>query len=232
LVVFGRDRITVRGDKTLGTGPGTSFNQQYWFRLIDMSSGKGVIWMHQITDNFEYSLDKSFFHIFPGKTRMFGFCFDEDAEADKFHKKIVARLPAAGMSLLLAHSLHFSDPIAHTEPAAKRMKKPLPPLPPRRISPSMISAPAAGTFVHVSHVGYDENGVIEMSDNIEPGWTMMLHELEGHGVPEQVVKNDAQFVDGFWAGVNAVHAGNAQHEEQERVGEKRRRVHRKPVERI
>jgi len=188
---------------------------------------------------------------------MFGFCFDEDAEADKFHKKIVARLPAAGMSLLLAHSLHFSDPIAHTEPAAKRMKKPLPPLPPRRISPSMISAPAAGTFVHVSHVGYDENGVIEMSDNIEPGWTMMLHELEGHGVPEQVVKNDAQFVDGFWAGVNAVHAGNAQHEEQERgtsspsnvarsggwcgltphpfrvaVGEKRRRVHRKPVERI
>lgn len=117
LMVFGRDRIAVRGDRKLGTGPGTSFDQQYWFRLIDMSTGKGVVWMHQITENFEYSLDKPFFHIFPGKvcpaatrmcttapqltrsqTRMFGFCFDEDMEADKFHKKITGRLPTAGMS--------------------------------------------------------------------------------------------------------------------------------------
>ncbi|KAH9936712.1 hypothetical protein B0H21DRAFT_698985 [Amylocystis lapponica] len=254
LMVFGRERITVRGDRKFGTGPGTSFEQKYWFRLIDMSSGKGVVWMHQITENFEYCLDKPFFHIFPGKTRMFGFCFEEDAEAGKFYKKVTGRLPAAG-------TRHRTPPCPRCPPTTRRFKKPLPPLPPKRLSPSMISSPAAGTFVHVSHVGFNDQGHIELSDNVEPGWTMMLTELHGHGVTEKVVKNDIDFVEGFWAGVKAVQAGNAPHEEQEQehgasspspsnlgrregraadsvcsprpsAGEKRRRVHRKPVERV
>lgn len=54
----------------------------------------------------------------------------------------------------------------------------------------MISAPAAGTFVHLGHVGFNYKGEIETSDDIEPGWTMMLAELQGYGVTSAVVGGD------------------------------------------
>lgn len=67
----------------------------------------------------------------------------------------------------------------------------------------MISSPAPGTFVHVAHVGLDEKGRIETTPNVEPGWTMILEELHGLGVPEQMVKKDLNFVEGFLAGAKA-----------------------------
>jgi len=46
----------------------------------------------------------------------------------------------------------------------------------------MVSAPAPGTFVHVAHVGFNAQGDIETSDDVEPGWTMMLRGIQGRGV--------------------------------------------------
>ena len=67
----------------------------------------------------------------------------------------------------------------------------------------MISSPAPGTFVHVSHVGLDAKGQIESTPNIEPGWTMILEELQGYGVTEKMVDEDFDFVEGFLAGAKA-----------------------------
>ncbi len=64
-LVFGRNRIAVHADKKLGSGPGTSFDQSSLFRLVDPI--KGLVWLHQIPEIFDYSLDKPFFHIFSGK---------------------------------------------------------------------------------------------------------------------------------------------------------------------
>jgi neural Wiskott-Aldrich syndrome protein len=64
-LVFGRNRTTVHADRKLGTGPGTSFDQVFWFRLIDPV--KGLVWMHEIPSSFDYALDKPFFHTFSGK---------------------------------------------------------------------------------------------------------------------------------------------------------------------
>lgn len=75
MLVFGRDRVKVYADRKLGTGPGTSFEHNYWFRLID-TTGRGVIWIHQIPDNFQYQLDKPFFHVFPGKVCSFLIVFN------------------------------------------------------------------------------------------------------------------------------------------------------------
>jgi len=92
LLIFGRDRLTLHPDRKIGIGPGTAVQQNFWFRLIDLESGKGLVWMHEISDNLNYHLDKPFFHDFNGKSRMFGFRFDDDVEAIKFHKKVTGHV--------------------------------------------------------------------------------------------------------------------------------------------
>lgn len=67
----------------------------------------------------------------------------------------------------------------------------------------MISAPSPGTFVHVAHVGLDEKGRIDATPNLEPGWTMILEELHGYGVTDNMVEKDFNFVEGFLAGAKA-----------------------------
>ncbi|KAI0080407.1 hypothetical protein K474DRAFT_1589753 [Panus rudis PR-1116 ss-1] len=190
ILIFGRDRIHLRPDRRIGTGPGSSVEQNFWFRLVDLQTGKGLVWMHQISDDIQYRLDKPFFHEFRGKTRMFGFRFDEDVEANKFYKKVTSHLRASRE--------YLSPP----SPVRKRTIPSFNPL--KRFIPSQISSPAPGTFVHLSHVGFNEKGRIEVSDDsIEAGWTMMLEELQGHGVSEDIIEDDHDFVEGFWAGVKA-----------------------------
>jgi len=64
----------------------------------------------------------------------------------------------------------------------------------------MVSPPATGTFVHLGHVGFNSQGRVEASDDIEPGWTMMLEELQGYGVSNPLPDGDRDFVQGFLAG--------------------------------
>ncbi|TCD60370.1 hypothetical protein EIP91_010261 [Steccherinum ochraceum] len=186
VLVFGRDRNQVHPDKQLGVGPGTSIEQNYWFRLLDVDNAKGLVWMHQIPYRLDYRLDKPFFHEFSGKTRQFGFRFDEDAEANKFYRKVISRIP----------NTTASSPKAKTATATPFSAS-------KRLLSSMISRPAHGTFVHVGHVGVDRKGSIEVTEDIEPGWTMMLQELRGCGANDVVVRKDRDFIDGFWAGVKA-----------------------------
>lgn len=64
VLVFGRDRVRVHPDHRIGTGPGTSFEFSYWFRLIELRLSKGLVWMHQIPHHLDYRMDKPFFHVF------------------------------------------------------------------------------------------------------------------------------------------------------------------------
>ena len=62
--------------------------------------------------------------------------------------------------------------------------------------------------MHVAHVGLDGAGRIEASQNVEPGWTMILEELHGFGVPPEEIKmverrDSLDFVEGFLAGAKA-----------------------------
>lgn len=70
MLVFGRNRISVYPDRPLGVGEGTSFEQNYWFRLIDVDSGKGIVWFHPIPSDLDYHADKPFFHTFSGCVRV------------------------------------------------------------------------------------------------------------------------------------------------------------------
>ncbi|CCM05610.1 uncharacterized protein FIBRA_07839 [Fibroporia radiculosa] len=239
MLVFGRNRLVVNTDRGLGVGPAASLEHMYWLRLIDMQPGKGVVWLHQIPDDFQYRLDKPFFHIFPGKTRMFGLRFESDVEADTFYKRVTSQLHTP---VHMPRKIKRSSTQAQAQTQPKNASPPVsPPLPPtvtlasHRVDPSMISSPAPGTFVHLAHVGYNEKGHLEVSESLEPGWSIIMQELQGlgialdklkgHGVSEDLVKKNKDFVEGFVKGAEACAAQNA-----EQGGEKKRRSpHRKPV---
>ncbi|KAI0325733.1 hypothetical protein GY45DRAFT_1374535 [Cubamyces sp. BRFM 1775] len=182
MLVFGRDRTT-----------GISVEHDYWFRLVDVDSGKGIIWFHQIPSDIDYHADKPFFHVFSGCSRMFGFRFDEDSDAEEFMKRVTSRIQITAPR---------SPKPRTTKPTASAAQQ-TPTGSPRRVSPSMISAPAPGTFMHVAHIGVGDNGRIEATQNVEPGWTMILEELQGYGVNEKTVAQDMDFVEGFLAGAKA-----------------------------
>ena len=63
MLVFGRDRTTEEQLETAG------FEPNYWFRLVDIDSGKGIVWFQQIPPNFDYRSEKPFFHTFSGCVR-------------------------------------------------------------------------------------------------------------------------------------------------------------------
>ncbi|KAI6038649.1 hypothetical protein EDC04DRAFT_2693399 [Pisolithus marmoratus] len=103
ILVFGRDReglgspagvpsqlLSPPPDRGGTQGHGLRLKEKYWFKLIDVKTDR-VVWIFSVPEVFEYCKDKPFFHYFTGTTRMFGFCFDEDEEADVFFKKVTDR---------------------------------------------------------------------------------------------------------------------------------------------
>ncbi|TBU63385.1 hypothetical protein BD310DRAFT_973511 [Dichomitus squalens] len=243
MLVFGRNRITAYPDRPIGSGEGTSFEQNYWFRLIDLNTGKGIVWFHPLPQELDYHADKPFFHTFSGASRMFGLRFDEDEDAEKFRKRITSRIQIIGTHpshhvralrsspnpsslptrapaptarrgpakprAQAPKSVSFATPPASgSPPPAYSVALPQPeveraPRTPRKLSPAMISGPNPGSFVHVAHVGLDAQGRVESTPNVEPGWTMILEELQGYGVTEKMVEKDFNFVEGFLAGAKA-----------------------------
>ncbi|KAI0672425.1 hypothetical protein C8Q78DRAFT_1077950 [Trametes maxima] len=204
ILVFGRTRMASMAshDRILGPGKETSAGHDYWFRLVDVDSGKGIVWFHQIPSSFDYRADKPFFHVFSGCSRMFGLRFDEDADAGKFIKRVTSRVQI----MATRPSTKPRTPKLYSPPASVLTSPSRSPSSaPRRISPSMISGPSPGTFAHVAHVGIDDDGRIAASPNVEPGWMFLLEELHGFGVGvnEKMGPHELDFVEGFLAGAKA-----------------------------
>jgi len=165
---------------------GTSEAEKHWFRLADVESGR-TVWIFKFPENFEYELDRPFFHVFQGRTRRYGFLFNDDDEAALFGKKVM-------------NQLHGSEFPKKTHRQKNRSSKGSI----HAVSRSMISSPAPDSFRHVAHVGVNQKGVFEASKNLGATWKEMLTQLQGHGVSEAVVVRHHDFVDGFWKGVEAI----------------------------
>ncbi|KAI0643845.1 hypothetical protein C8Q79DRAFT_914436 [Trametes meyenii] len=205
-LVFGRTRSASMAtrDRAIGSGEGTNAEHDYWFRLVDADPGKGIVWFHQIPSSFDYRADKPFFHVFSGCSRMFGLRFDEDADAEKFMKRVMSRIQITATR----PSTKPRTPKSHSfPPSVLTTASRSPASAPRRVSPSMIAGPSPGTFMHIAHVGVDDDGRIAASPNVEPGWTFLLEELQGFGVSvgadEKMGPHELDFVEGFLAGAKA-----------------------------
>ncbi|KAI5998899.1 hypothetical protein F5J12DRAFT_784753 [Pisolithus orientalis] len=238
ILVFGRDReglgslagvpsqlLSPPPDRGGAQGHGLRLKEKYWFRLIDVKTDR-VVWMFSVPEVFEYCKDKPFFHYFTGTTRMFGFCFDEDEEADVFFKKVADRTrrhffgafrqrvnstkkqaKATNLNPLKSKNKSKSLPASANQP-------PIRPSTTTPLKPCMISGPSPHSFVHVSHVGISANGGIESSKNVEPAWSALIADLQGYGFESEgeLVSEaghggngaNADFMEGFLAGAKAV----------------------------
>ncbi|KAF9788439.1 actin regulatory protein [Thelephora terrestris] len=147
------------------------------FKLVDLDGTRGVIWEHELYQNFDYFQDRPYFHSFPGDECMIGFVFADEGEAKVFYKRVQAHKPS------------------NDKPRSSEIKKNKPGKG-GKIDKSMISAPTAGSFKHVAHMGYDsEKGFT--STNVDPSWTAFLSGLESSGVAKEVIEQNMDFIKDF-----------------------------------
>lgn len=89
VLAFGRERSNLGGaNPSTSIGHGAAESENYWFRLT--SEGR-LVWTFKLPAPFEYRVDKPFFHVFSGNSRLLAFRFDEDHEAAIFCKKVQDR---------------------------------------------------------------------------------------------------------------------------------------------
>jgi hypothetical protein len=125
---------------------------------------------------------------------MFGLLFDDDDEAETLAKKVIDRTCPNCMSPMMFPICQFPDDSSFPVLVVKsRTREKTLSTRPGRLSPSMISSPNPNSFVHVAHVAVNKNGVIETSKGIDPSWSTILADLQGHGVSQNVVLEDLDF---------------------------------------
>lgn len=169
------------GSAAAATGKG-----MYWFTLADDMTGK-TIWMFQVpVEGFMYEVDRPFFHVFNGRTRKYGFLFDDDDEASLFSRKVinetckdayakhnrrnrVSRNTSQRRSKSLTSRLSHSQFRGLTSSTSKVTTSYL----------KSISAPAPNSFRHISHVGVNAFGVFEISKDLDGAFKDSLIKLSG-----------------------------------------------------
>lgn len=146
------------------------------------------------------------------QTRTFGFCFDDDAEAAVFFKKVVDRTRRHCSCFLPPRQRVSNDVPRYPSPilavfrpfrsnSMNKEKTKTPSSPSKPVKTNIISSPAPHSFVHVSHVGVNTRGIIESSKNIEPAWGALIADLQGYGISPEVMGNNMGFIKELVTGV-------------------------------
>ncbi|GMK58427.1 hypothetical protein CspeluHIS016_0504590 [Cutaneotrichosporon spelunceum] len=156
-----------------------------WFRVVDLSSDRGVIWEHELPNEIEYNTDKPFFHTWESEDATIAFVFASEHEAHELYKKVANRSK-------YAHKVNRRDDgqggDKEKKSFAQRIKG--------RLDKSLISGPKDGSFKHVAHMGFDsEKGFT--SSGVDPSWQILLEQLSMRGVSEADIKNNENFIKDY-----------------------------------
>ncbi|KZO94540.1 WH1-domain-containing protein, partial [Calocera viscosa TUFC12733] len=156
-----------------------------WFKMIDLSGTRGVIWEHELYEPFGYNEDRPFFYSFEGDKCMVGLVFADEGEAKTMRKKVEGRAKSSKKA-----AAPVAVAAAPESPSSSKKKKKKG----GKIDKSMISAPSA--FKHVAHMGYDaEKGF--SSTGVDPSWKTLLETLGNMGIAASSLKGNEEFVKQF-----------------------------------
>ncbi|WWC71738.1 uncharacterized protein I206_105696 [Kwoniella pini CBS 10737] len=153
-----------------------------WFRVVDLSSYRGVIWEHEVPNEIEYNQEKPFFHSWQGDNSQFAFVFASEQEAHDFYKKVANR------SKYATKVKEDKKEKATSTPTKKKKGG--------KIDKSLISGPSAGSFKHVAHMGFDsEKGF--SSSGVDPSWQALLEQLSMKGISAKDIQQNEKFIKDF-----------------------------------
>ncbi|RXK38121.1 wiskott-Aldrich syndrome protein [Tremella mesenterica] len=152
-----------------------------WFRVVDLSSSRGVIWEHELPNEIEYNQEKPFFHSWQGDSTSIAFVFASEAEAGDFYKKVANRSK---------YATKVKEERKEKEKTPTKKKKG------GKIDKSQISGPSAGSFKHLAHMGYDaEKGF--SSVGVDPSWQALLEQLSAKGISAKDIQKNEKFIKDF-----------------------------------
>jgi len=169
-IIFGRDSRTEPDDSSSHSDDSDApQDDDLWFRLVELEGKKGprVVWRQPVSViSSDYKMLVPFFHVFSGNSRMFGFRFDDDDEASRFHETVMIRTKERPL-------------IKSGTPARSWSKNPRrsSTLPIGNLSfPSLrITNPDPASFKHTAHLGLDERGNILVEGEVDKEWAIMFN---------------------------------------------------------
>ncbi|KZT53612.1 WH1-domain-containing protein [Calocera cornea HHB12733] len=167
-----------------------------WFKMIDLSGTRGVIWEHELYEPFAYNEDRPFFYSFEGDKCMVGLVFADEGEAKTMRKKVEGRAKSSKK----AAAPIAASPAPDSPSSSKKKKKKG-----GKIDKSMISAPSA--FKHVAHMGYDAQKGFS-SEGVDPSWKTLLETLGNMGINASALKGNEEFVKQFVDAQGGIEAFN------------------------
>jgi len=121
---------------------------------------------------------------------MFGFCFDEDEEANALYRE-VTRCTASPTAKATKSSVNLAKQKEQPKPKKTFTLQSL------KLDRSTISPPKLSSFLHVSHVGFDSKGAVQASKDVDPAWGTVLQGSRGSGPIQEVTINDMNPVEGL-----------------------------------
>ncbi|RPB11109.1 hypothetical protein P167DRAFT_575692 [Morchella conica CCBAS932] len=152
----------------------------FFFKIVDVTSNKGVIWDQELYEGFKYNHDRTFFHTFELEDCMAGFSFADEKEAAGFHKKVETREKYAKSK---GRPAGFSAHIPHPHlPHIGRSDS---------ISRNSPSPPAPKA---------QNGGDVPFSiDNPDPEFQALLKELMDMGITADQIKDNEDFIKSYIA---------------------------------
>ncbi|KAJ3798263.1 hypothetical protein GGU11DRAFT_596123 [Lentinula aff. detonsa] len=200
----------------------------YWFRLRDETTGR-TLWTFSIPEDCIYRIDKPFFHFFNGRSRMWGFLFEKDEDAQAFGQLMKTQLPSPQLESppkVYKSTAKYSGraPSIRSERSSKsrigRIRASNASTsaltPPQgvassfknqqsmtKLDPSLISLPQPNSFVHIGHIGLGGDGLVECSEGIDPTWSGVITDLQTHRSfePDADVLKHKELINGLRLGI-------------------------------
>ncbi|KAI9275909.1 hypothetical protein BDA99DRAFT_568495 [Phascolomyces articulosus] len=154
-------------------------NGSYYIRIIDIENHTGILWEHELYQDFDFVQEAGFFYTFDTDDYIAGLEFVEEEEGETFYKKLVHR---ESIQLKAAANKQQQQPKQHAWRDKLRKK---------RIDKGLIGSPA--DFRHTGHIGFTQ----EKGFTVEGESGDIIGQLKSLGITAQEIEQNKGFIQEF-----------------------------------
>lgn len=150
----------------------------FFLKLVDITNSRGVIWDQELYVDFEYHMDRKFFHTFEIEECLVGLLFEDTHDATHFHKRVTER------------SKHGSKQTVNNKNAIALKEK---------VGTQQKAAGPRGEFVDVITLQRSRRakGILYYDDAPPPEWRSLYAELASAGITEDMIADNKEFIKDY-----------------------------------